>query len=685
MPFASQPSSLGLIQGPIVLSGGTSPFVPPLIDPIMLPYESSESNLSCVYIETLFFHLFTERAVFAVSITDPDDFNVPPGITIDISMYFVSEEKQIDTVILNNLDVRGDMPSVGTLSLDNFVGMTMADQVFVFGNGPYSGVAYDGCEVLLFNLGDGVDHITVEDTSEAISVMNMAGSNDTVTVKSLSGPLLVNGEDGTDNVVVSSDELKVDGIDALLAFDGGESDEQDFLLFENSGDWRGLDDVVNVTRLIVEVYSMEAPDLDPTDNETNPILPRDSYIITLRNATGGSFTLSLDDPSTNRTNLISKTIEYPTTATIVKDRINSLLYPDIIIDSMPISGHETCGKHSNSACSSSVLVWQMGSSEESQTFLIFFAGQRLNAGITLSFNTDGLNDFYTEKFNNNTNDAIFVNSDIAYTNVDILHIYMGEMDTVVNLRGTSAETTIFTQEGNDKFFLSNDANEDTSTAATQDILYGVLDYIEKDLHLVSQDGRHRLLMSDENSTKARGVGSRGYAELTESSLINIADEIAHVYFESDGFDDVILWLGAGSDFFVTNSIPRSTGTRRTTTTVHSGEGDDTLLINLDASQNEGSVFVANGQAGQDTLDASISTFSVILFGDGVRCCLLCSRSLIISMSLIICCILTNPNSQGDDTIIGGSGKYSFLLCHEYCIIIPPLLLTTHMQIQAKMF
>ena len=67
MPFASQPSSLGLIQGPIVLSGGTSPFVPPLIDPIMLPYESSESNVSCVYIETLSFHLFAERAVFAAN------------------------------------------------------------------------------------------------------------------------------------------------------------------------------------------------------------------------------------------------------------------------------------------------------------------------------------------------------------------------------------------------------------------------------------------------------------------------------------------------------------------------------------------------------------------------------------------------------------------------------------------
>ena len=67
MHFASQPSNLGLIQGPIVVSGGTSPFVPPLIDPIMLPYEWSEFNVSCVYIESLSFRIFTERVAFAVN------------------------------------------------------------------------------------------------------------------------------------------------------------------------------------------------------------------------------------------------------------------------------------------------------------------------------------------------------------------------------------------------------------------------------------------------------------------------------------------------------------------------------------------------------------------------------------------------------------------------------------------
>ena len=124
-------------------------------------------------------------------------------------------------------------------------------------------------------------------------------------------------------------------------------------------------------------------------------------------------------------------------------------------------------------------------------------------------------------------------------------------------------------------------------------------------------------MSDKNSAKARGVESGGHAELTNSSLINLADEIGNIFFQSDGFDDVSLWLGLKGDKFITNFIPQSNAPRRTTTTVHAGEGKDTMLINLD-SQNEGSVFVANGQGGQDILNASNSALnSLILIGDAV--------------------------------------------------------------------
>ena len=315
-------------------------------------------------------------------------------------MYDVKETHQTDVVTLNNLDAQGDLH--GTLYSDKFVGMDMASGVAIFGEGSYSGVEYAGLELITFNLGDGVDLLTVENTSEAIHVMNLAKGNDNVTVKSLSGPLLVNGEEGTDTFVVSSDENMIDQVNALLSFDGGEMDEQDTLLVDNSGDLSGVDDVVNVTRLLMEFYSMEAPDLDfigngtnLTDNETNPVIdvtnsfPRESYIFTLRNATSGSIKISLDDPSTNRTrNNLSRTITYPTNATFLQDIINTMLIPK--------NEMKTCGKRGDSACAPSVFVYQRGSSGESQTFVVFFVGERLNANVNLFLDTSELDDFYTE-------------------------------------------------------------------------------------------------------------------------------------------------------------------------------------------------------------------------------------------------------------------------------------------------
>ena len=423
--FASQPSNLGLIQGPIVISGGFSPNAYPLGEPLTLPNESN-----------------------------PPLFVVPPGVVIDTTMYYVREEKQIDTVIFNHLDTLGELPSVGTLNDVGFFGMSMIDELFVFGDGPHSGIKYEKIEVLMFNLGGGIDDITVENTTETINVMNMGAENDTVRVKQLSGPLLVNGQEGADTVILSSDEYKVDLIDSIFGFDGGIANEGDRLHFDNTGDNIGLDDVVNVTRGRIEVPSMEVAELDPTENVTNPSLPRNSYIITLRQATGGSFTLTLDDiEATNRFGLVTNPISYPTTARVIANEIDSVLIPD----------DNSCGRDGLSFCSPSVLVYQLGSDDISQVFAIFFAGQRLNETVTLALNTDNLVDFVpetfestrldlmqttsfqgkfvdfvSETFESTRLDLIHTTSDVAYRNVDILDITTGHLDTVFNVRGTAS-------------------------------------------------------------------------------------------------------------------------------------------------------------------------------------------------------------------------------------------------------
>ena len=203
------------------------------------------------------------------------------------------EENQVDTVIINNLDVRGNLPSIGTLSTDLFEGMSMAQNIFILDSLPLSGIKYEDIEIMTFNLGGGIDSITVESTSEAIHDLNLGGGNDGVIVKSLSGPMLIKGDEGDDTVLVSSNEQQLRLIKALLAFDGGDESNSDTLTLDNSNDLE-IDDYLIVTRLMVQVESMDVPNLNVT-NKMNPILPRDSYLINLQNSTGGSFTLLVND------------------------------------------------------------------------------------------------------------------------------------------------------------------------------------------------------------------------------------------------------------------------------------------------------------------------------------------------------------------------------------------------------
>jgi hypothetical protein len=231
---------------------------------------------------------------------------------------------------------------------------------------------------------------------------------------------------------------------------------------------------------------------------------------------------------------------------------------------------------------------------------VFFVGERLNAGTQIvSLNADSLDDFIGETFINRTNDVVEANSDVAYSNLEQLNIKMGHSDVVVNVRGTSANTTITTQEGNDKVFIGSDANEDGDSAGIAEVLYGVLDYIEKDLYIDVGGGRHRLLISDSFSNAAKGVGSDGSVLLTESSLTNLADDLGDIYFAvNEGgswLDGITLWLGKGDDQIDVTSIHTVGSPTQTTTTVHSGKGDDIVTVDISASVNGGCMFIADGQ------------------------------------------------------------------------------------------
>jgi hypothetical protein len=340
---------------------------------------------------------------------------------------------------------------------------------------------------------------------------------------------------------------------------------------------------------MVEVDTMDVPDVVAEDEDSvkNPILPRESFLVSLRNSTGGTFSFNLNDPITRRTGI--KTAELPYTA--------SVRQIENVLDFALIPNHKSCGRLNTSTCSSTARVWQLGKSD---TFVVVFVGERLNTGVSLALNPGNLVNFSDEIFLNETNAVVMKNSDVAYTNIDELRITLGyQGDVVGNIRGTTADTYIETQDGDDKFFIASDANENHATALPVRVLYGLLDYIEGDLHLNLNAGQHRLLMSDSFSAIPKGVGSNGFAVLSNSSLINLGDAVGDIFYSSLGgnwSNDVTLWMGTGDDKIDVVSIPSAPGSpSRTTTSVHCGRGRDVVHVNLAAEENVGGLFVANGQ------------------------------------------------------------------------------------------
>ena len=523
---------------------------------------------------------------------------------------FVIEENQVDTLRIFNLDVRGNQTKAGELKASQFSGFDMAQNLFLRGAPQLDGFMYGDMEVIEMWLSPGSDELTVENTSPAVHVVDMSDSDDTVYIKDIQGPFIVRGENGDDTVIVSSDESKLNHIKALLAFDGGVGNDE--LILDNS---QGDDDVLNVTRAHVEMESLKFHHEGLFDSLLEA--PRYSYWLDFRGAVEGDFILEVTDSVTGIK--ARKNVPYPLTA----ERLRDYIFYSII----PEGEESSCGELSTSPCAPVAKVVAVG-----EAFAIFFVGERKLTGAEVNItSTANLTNYTPEMFQNITQTIIQRNSDISYYNVEHLNVQMGGQSTVLNVRGTTAKTNISTQEYNDFVFISSEANQNIDDAESVDVLSGWLDYMEGDLTVDVKGGRHRLLISDEKSSIPKGT-TDSKALLSESSLSNLAGNLGDIAFNAEGGNwnaGVNIWLGKGNDVLEVQTIPSvdsATG-NMTATIIHAGDGDDKLTVSLSSTEHDGSLFIANGQGGNDVINASASSFPVILFGD-----------------------------NGDDTLMGGSGS-----------------------------
>ncbi len=257
---------------------------------------------------------------------------------------------------------------------------------------------------------------------------------------------------------------------------------------------------------------------------------------------------------------------------------------------------------------------------------------------------------------------------INYYSFETLNIALGSGDDVFNIQGTTAITNIDLNGGDDALYVSSAANFGIDTApdaVLPDFLSGHLHAINGTLNIDAGAGDNRLMISGESSTLDNSdivisdvplLSEPAGTEIAVRGLTGGDDAFgwvdrpqATITFQAAGgnfAEGVTFWSGFGDDTVRIDGTHDRTGVR-TITTVNTGLGDDTVLVDLDVTEANGAdtsdgVFVLNTQGpwndypgitdndtvlGTDTVGGTyVSTLPLIVFG-----------------------------GQGNDSITGGSG------------------------------
>ncbi|MDH4157891.1 MAG: matrixin family metalloprotease [candidate division Zixibacteria bacterium] len=252
---------------------------------------------------------------------------------------------------------------------------------------------------------------------------------------------------------------------------------------------------------------------------------------------------------------------------------------------------------------------------------------------------------------------------INYYGFEEVNIDFGSGDDILNVQGTStgsfkginddldnvhAATNITLADGDDRIFISSNADldlhTDKTTAGQPDVfefLTGDLDDIMGNLNIDVGEGCHRLLISDEVATvgdpdviitdmPVTPTGEGGFDETSAAEIQIQGLAFGDITYGADPaanlFDGVIYWTGSGDDTIDIDGTHYREG-ERTTTVLNTGLGDDHITVDLDTG--EDGFFVLNTMGGaashtpvdsniaesdEDTVRASESTLPLIIFG-----------------------------------------------------------------------
>jgi Ca2+-binding RTX toxin-like protein len=265
---------------------------------------------------------------------------------------------------------------------------------------------------------------------------------------------------------------------------------------------------------------------------------------------------------------------------------------------------------------------------------------------------------------------------INYYELEVLNLQTGSGDDVLNVQGTSADTTVALNAGNDHIYVSSTASYGIAGSAhvgPTDFLTGHLHNINGALNLDAGIGRNLLLISGEASTLDNsdivisdilvaaeptnaeiavrgltgGTAAFGWADLAQGTITYRADSSGNFA------DGMRLWTGFGADTIHIDGTLYRTG-ERSITLLSTGLGDDTVYINLQTTEANGSdtsdgLLVLNTQGPWNDYahisdnDTVIATGKDPIFGGAFA-------DFSTSVPLVVL------GGQGSDMITGGSGN-----------------------------
>ena len=246
------------------------------------------------------------------------------------------------------------------------------------------------------------------------------------------------------------------------------------------------------------------------------------------------------------------------------------------------------------------------------------------------------------------------NAGINYYEIDVLNIDLGEGDDVANVQGTSAATNLRLRGGDDRIYVSDEAQLDNDT--TTEFLTGTLDDIDGLLNIRGGTGSQTLMISDEAALDGDDVLITDRADralaldpTVPGSIAELADNLTYpqatypdtateIYIvglstgsitfsagtvdsvtaeeagagerDVNGFGDytggITIWTGFGDDSIDIDGTHFRGGDEfnglRTITTLNTGLGNDGTDINpivVDLDTGEDGFFVINTQGPYD--------------------------------------------------------------------------------------